>query len=302
FLETDDNANTLYTAGDGSSNTGDTYSFGATGSSERAFGTLLSGSLVSTVGASFINDTGQMISSLLITYAGEQWRQGAVRIETDRLDFQYSTDATALNTGSWSDVNELDFSTVDTSGSAGSRDGNTLRQTVGFTITGLSIASGGTFWIRWNDFNILSNDDGLAIDDFSLVVVAAPTATTQAATGMDTVSATLNGLVNANGSDTAVAFEYGLDTSYGNTATADQSPVTGSGNVAVSAALTGLTPGTTYHFRLVAENDAGTTYGDDLTFTTTATATIPTLSEWGIILMSLMLAGSAFCMIRRRTA
>ncbi|MFZ3098652.1 MAG: hypothetical protein WA081_19270, partial [Desulfosalsimonadaceae bacterium] len=36
FLETDDNANTLYTAGDGSSNTGDTYSFGATGSSERA--------------------------------------------------------------------------------------------------------------------------------------------------------------------------------------------------------------------------------------------------------------------------
>ncbi|MFZ2630880.1 MAG: hypothetical protein WA081_07485, partial [Desulfosalsimonadaceae bacterium] len=94
FLETDDNANTLYTAGDGSSNTGDTYSFGATGSSERAFGTLLSGSLVSTVGASFTNNTGQMISSLLITYAGEQWRQGAVRTETDRLDFQYSTDAT----------------------------------------------------------------------------------------------------------------------------------------------------------------------------------------------------------------
>src|ERR1043165_7717035 len=49
FDETGTNANTLYTAGTGSANSGDTYSFGASGSSERAFGTLLSGSLTSVI-------------------------------------------------------------------------------------------------------------------------------------------------------------------------------------------------------------------------------------------------------------
>jgi hypothetical protein len=65
-----------YTAGTGSSNAGDTYSFGAAGSSERAFGTLLSGTLTPTIGAAFSNDTGQTISALDVAYAGEQWRLG----------------------------------------------------------------------------------------------------------------------------------------------------------------------------------------------------------------------------------
>ena len=46
FSELGTNANTTYTAGTGSNNAGDTYSFGSTGSSERAFGSLLSGSLI----------------------------------------------------------------------------------------------------------------------------------------------------------------------------------------------------------------------------------------------------------------
>ena len=52
FAESGTNANTLYTAGTGSGNSGDTYSFGASGSSERAFGTLRSGSLLPTIGVS----------------------------------------------------------------------------------------------------------------------------------------------------------------------------------------------------------------------------------------------------------
>ena len=55
-----------------------------------------------------------------------------------------------------------------------------------------------------------------------------PTAITGAATGVGSTSATLNGTVNANGSSTTVVFEYGLDTFYGNTWPADQSPVSGS--------------------------------------------------------------------------
>jgi phosphodiesterase/alkaline phosphatase D-like protein len=99
-------------------------------------------------------------------------------------------------------------------------------------------------------------------------VIAAPTLTTQAATWVSNTAATLNGLVNANGSSATVTFEYGADTSYGNTVTAQASPVSGTSATPVTANLTGLAPNTTYHFRVVAVNAAGTTYGADQVFTT----------------------------------
>jgi len=101
---------------------------------------------------------------------------------------------------------------------------------------------------------------------------AAPTVTTNAASGLGSTGATLNGTVNANNASTTVTFEYGLTTSYGTTVTADQSPVTGTANTAVSKAITGLTPNTTYHYRAVGQNTAGTSNGADMTFTTSAAA------------------------------
>ncbi|NIM12420.1 MAG: hypothetical protein GTO45_09925 [Candidatus Aminicenantes bacterium] len=99
-----------------------------------------------------------------------------------------------------------------------------------------------------------------------------PTAVTNAASSIGTTGATLNGTVNANDGSTTVTFQYGVDTSYGTMVTADQSPVTGSTDTAVSKAITGLTNGITYHYRVVAVNAGGTTYGADMTFTTGATA------------------------------
>ena len=96
----------------------------------------------------------------------------------------------------------------------------------------------------------------------------APSATTGAATGVSNAGATLNGIVNAKGSSTTVTFEYGTDAGYGTTVTADQSPVTGSTDTAVSKTIGGLAPDTTYHYRVVVVNAVGTTNGVDITFTT----------------------------------
>ena len=96
----------------------------------------------------------------------------------------------------------------------------------------------------------------------------APSVTTQSATSLTTISVTLNGFVNANLLNTIVTFEYGTSSSYGNSATATQSPVTGNSSVNVNAGITGLLTGTTYHFRIKAINDLGTTVGNDLTFST----------------------------------
>jgi hypothetical protein len=169
FVESGTNANTTYAAGTGSSSTGDTYSFGSSGSTERAFGGLQSSSLIPTIGASFTNATGETITALRIEYTGEQWRLGATG-RADRLDFQLSTDATSLTTGTWTDYDALDFSSPTTSGTVGALNGNASanRTAISYTISGLNIPNGATFWIRWLDFNASGSDDGLAIDDFAL--------------------------------------------------------------------------------------------------------------------------------------
>jgi MSHA biogenesis protein MshQ len=79
----------------------------------------------------------------------------------------------------------------------------------------------------------------------------------------------LNGTVSSNGASTTVTFEYGLTASYGSTIAATQSPLAaGASNNAVSASISGLDCGTLYHFRVRAVNSEGTSYGNDLTFTT----------------------------------
>ena len=168
LLETGTNANTSYTTDAGSSTTGDTYSYGTGTATERAFGSLRSGSLVSVLGVQIRNSTGQTINSLTISYTGEQWRCGTAG-RTDQLDFQYSLNATSLSTGTWVDHNALDFVSPATA-TTGAKDGNatanrTLKSTI---ITGLSIANNATFWLRLNDADASGADDGLAIDDFSI--------------------------------------------------------------------------------------------------------------------------------------
>lgn len=167
FAETGTNANTTYTAGTGSANGGDTYSFGT--AADRAFGGLQSGSLISTVGAQLQNNTGGVLTGLQIAYRGEQWRLGAAS-RVDRLDFEYSTDATSLTTGVWTPVDTLDFIAPVTALPTGALDGNLAANATAVSagITGLTVAAGGTIWIRWTDFNATGADDGLAIDDVSI--------------------------------------------------------------------------------------------------------------------------------------
>ncbi|HZI87668.1 MAG TPA: C25 family cysteine peptidase [Pyrinomonadaceae bacterium] len=171
FCEAGSAEDSTYAAGSGSSVTGNTYSFGLTGNSDRAFGGLQSGSLISTVGAVFKNDSGTTITSLTISYTGEEWRLGDGSGRLDRIDFQISTDATNLFTGTWIDFDDLDFTTPNTT-TTGAKDGNAVenRNTLTVTITGISVSSGSVLWIRWVDLNATGSDDGLSVDDFSLEI------------------------------------------------------------------------------------------------------------------------------------
>jgi Glycosyl hydrolase family 26 len=97
----------------------------------------------------------------------------------------------------------------------------------------------------------------------------APAVVTGSASGVTATTATLNGTVNPEGADASWQFDGGTDTTYGNVAPSPAGDA-GSGASAVgeSTTITGLTPSTTYHYRIEATNSAGTSYGKDVTFTT----------------------------------
>ncbi|HEX2869111.1 MAG TPA: Ser-Thr-rich GPI-anchored membrane family protein [Ignavibacteriales bacterium] len=111
------------------------------------------------------------------------------------------------------------------------------------------------------------NDSVNALSGIFSVYIA-PTASTEAATDITLNSATLNGIVNAGNGSTTVSFEYGLTSTYDSAVAAVQSPLNGETSTNVNAALSGLLPGTTYHYRVKAENGAGVTYGSDMIFST----------------------------------
>jgi hypothetical protein len=89
---------------------------------------------------------------------------------------------------------------------------------------------------------------------------AKPVVETKPATSIGETEATLNGSVNPKGAETKYYFEYGTTESYGSK-TAEASAGSGTSNVEESKAVTGLTLGTTYDFRIVATNNNGTTDG-----------------------------------------
>ncbi len=119
---------------------------------------------------------------------------------------------------------------------------------------------------------VVNNGNNFTADQSCGVSGGVASAVTDPATAITLTSATINGTVNPNGNSTTVSFEYGLTTSYGTSPAATPGTLTGSSSSTVSAALTGLASNTTYHFRVKAVNSAGTTYGNDRTFTTLAPA------------------------------
>jgi uncharacterized protein (TIGR02145 family) len=134
---------------------------------------------------------------------------------------------------------------------------------VSANITGL--AAGTLYHFRVKAVNTAGTVDG---GDMTFTTLEVPTAVTLAASTVTNNSATINGTVNAKNSSTTVTFEYGLTTAYGVSKAAAQSPVTGSTNTSVSANLTGLSQGTTYHYKVKATSAGGSAEGTDLTFIT----------------------------------
>lgn len=162
-----------YAAGAGEGTSGDLYSFGAAGSTERALGSLGSGTPDEIVyGFQIQNDTGLPIGKFTLTYDGEQWRRGANTVQRpESLLVYYRVGGTNFldNTG-WVEVPDLAFASPNaTDATASALDGNLAENRRADiskeVLLGAPLANGESLWVIWVDPDNAGTDHGLAIDN-----------------------------------------------------------------------------------------------------------------------------------------
>ncbi len=109
--------------------------------------------------------------------------------------------------------------------------------------------------------------------------VPAPVATTLATTSVTDAGASLAGIVDPNDATLeACSFEYGTALPYTQSVPCSVLPVATGGDQGVSAQISGLSPNTTYHYRVLASSPAGTSAGADMTFTTAVSSQVALVS------------------------
>ena len=116
----------------------------------------------------------------------------------------------------------------------------------------------------------------------TVLPATAPTATTLAASSITPNGAILNATVDPMGAQTVGWFDYGLTAAYGSRTTASRVG-NASNDVSFAQPVTGLLPGTNYHYRVVATNHGGTVLGADLTFQTAPVVVRPTISGFTLL-------------------
>jgi plastocyanin len=153
------------------------------------------------------------------------------------------------------------------------------------TVSGLTAATTYHFQI------VAENGSGTVTGvDRTFTTAGPPTATTEPASGIGSIQATLKGTVNPKGLDTEYFFKYGTSTAYGQLTTAKDAG-SGTANTIASQLVAGLTPKTTYHFVLVAKSAAGEVIGSDRTFATTGGPLATTGEAGGVSETGATLAG-----------
>jgi hypothetical protein len=136
------------------------------------------------------------------------------------------------------------------------------------TATATGLTPNTTYLYRIVAINATGTSVG-AVMAFTTGPVSAPLVTTGAATNVTATGARLGATVDTRGGQTSFAFEYGKTTSFGSLSAVDNAGAV-AGPQTVTLPIAGLTAGTTYVYRVIATNSAGTSIGTVRSFTTPA--------------------------------
>ncbi len=187
------------------------------------------------------------------------WQRGGASPEVSQVTFELSTDDGNI----WTALG------------AGTRVGTTAD----WQLAGLSLPGSGTLRARGRTASGCHSGSSGLVETIRNFPDFTPAAYTTVATALNSTGATLNGIVTSNGGPTDVAFQYSTDATLASsvTATTVQTLPREASGIAVSQAISGLAPHTTYYFRTSAVNSSATTAGAILSFATTNT--LPTAPD-----------------------
>ncbi|GGD79619.1 hypothetical protein GCM10011514_49490 [Emticicia aquatilis] len=209
---------TTIVANDGASNAGALYSYGTSTATERAIGSVGSGGAAAgnfSIGLRLTNNTGSPISSITVSYTGEQWRNSAAAAQTVAFSYITSntafssvalTPSSALPTGYTAQA-ALDFTSPITGGTAGALNGNlaanrvAISSVINFTSP---LPAGGEIILRWYDPDHTGSDHGLSIDDLTV------SAGINTSPSLTVSPATINGLTYLENNGPSAGVSYSL--------------------------------------------------------------------------------------------
>ncbi len=170
-----------YNVDNGNSNTGSIFSYGATSSTERALGSVASGTTIPAFGAWFTNNTGSALAGFTLSFTSELWRSST--LTNNVLAFGYALSGGAATSSNFLTASVTAYAGLNAVGPSGItiganslQDGNLAanQQFVSASITGLSWGNGQDLFIRWQDTNDTGNDAGLAIDNLTFTAIPEP--------------------------------------------------------------------------------------------------------------------------------
>lgn len=152
-------------------------SFGQTGDSDRALGTLATSNQISRFGFILQNNTGTVLTSFSLSFDGEMWRSGGVGL-TNHLTFAYAVTSSAagINASGFTDVSSLAYAATSFAPNEAAVNGNENHAFLGDTVSGFVWVPGDYLILRWSGEDLSGQDNGLAIDNMSFDAVPEPTA------------------------------------------------------------------------------------------------------------------------------
>ena len=233
--------------------------------------TLNSGDGSKTVYVWFKDSSGN-VSSSASDYITLDTTAPTITITSPASDATYTATSSTISLGgsasdSTSGIKEVTW--TNSSGGSGTASGTTS-----WTTSSISLSNGDTTITVTAKDNAGNTATDTITVTYKSTSTNVPKVSTGSATNVTETSATLNGTVNANGLTATAWFYYGTNSgSY--TSTSSTKTISGTSDTAVVINVSGLSAGTKYYCKLVAQNSAGTSTGSEASFTTKTVSTTP---------------------------
>lgn len=295
------NANAGFATGTGSSTGNGVYSLGNAGSTDRALGSLASGTGIYAFGMILTNQTGATLNNFTVSFTAEQWRKGG-STNKNTWTFRYKTGPEGRLTDSGLVAEpRLNFNSLITTSPAGSLNGNLLgnQQRISATLSGISWKNGEQLLLRWDDADESGSDDIMAIDNFAFSAnlnSGPPLLGKPSTDSVTSGSALLSVAADDNFRNTSIRFYYDTNMAFHNPVITHPVPDTlpgGSGSTIITARLSSLLPGKSYYYYFTASNLHGENSSAINSFTTIVTPpSVTTLAPSSVTSSTAVLGGS----------